>query len=124
MSNGFLQSFALVNCSNQDTGTSKLVTSNNVSKVETAPGEGGDWLVFFETSYISPPAVFVQQAFNGGSDSNLNSVTEDLGYAGGYPSDNAVVVWVTTDQCLVRTGGDQKGYWRSFSLYAIGTGAD
>ena len=39
MTNGFLQSFALVNCSDQGTGESTLVTGSNISKVETALSE-------------------------------------------------------------------------------------
>ena len=127
MSSGITHCFALVDCSNQDSGDCTIVTNNNITSVEPCPGEAGNWIVTFAKKYSAAPAVFAQHAFNGyggGSPTNgapaLAPVNKQSTFTQGYPSDNAVIVWVSPSKCLVKTGGGATGVWRSFSIQAFG----
>ena len=122
--------YVLVNSQNDTTlGTLDRNSIFNVDSV-TPSSDPGTYRVVFSDVFADYPVVTVTQYYNGtpgGHD--LNSVVSDVGYGGGYLSDNAVVVVVakfTTGPnyyCDVRLGNGSTGLWRSFGLTAIGPAA-
>ena len=121
--------YVLVNSQNDTTlGTLDRKSIFNVDSV-TPTADPGTYRIVFSDVFSDNPVVTVTQYFNGtagGTGHDLNSVVSDVGYGGGDPSDNAVVVFVakfTTGPnyyCDVRIGNGNAGLWRSFGLTAIG----
>ncbi len=118
----------LVNATNVDTMTDDDITlygAQNIASVNVTSSRGV-WQIHFENVFSDYPAVNVTQFFNDfSSGSNLNNVTENVGYSSGAASDNATGVFIEqlddgSYQVQVATGNTSGQYWRSFALNAMG----
>lgn len=88
-----------------------LITGSGIYNIDhEAPGVYG---VTFTTPFGSTPAVSATQVYNGEQD-----------YAGGYLTDNAVIIYIDNTMAKFLTGAGTDHQDRKFSFIAVGPSND